>query len=73
MYRGGNQVNEPTHMQIEWRHLDLGETCGRCSDTGANLWAVITELGRITCSTMWNWNLKIPSSLWNGWTNRTSC
>jgi hypothetical protein len=33
-------------MQIEWRHLDLGETCGRCSDTGANLWAVITELGQ---------------------------
>ena len=35
-----------TRMLIEWRHLDLGGTCGRCSDTGANLWAVITELGR---------------------------
>ena len=35
-----------TRMLIEWRHLDLGETCGRCSDTGANLWAVITELGQ---------------------------
>jgi len=33
-------------MLIEWRHLDLGETCGRCSDTGANLWAVIMELGQ---------------------------
>ena len=35
-----------TRMLIEWRHLDLGGTCGRCSDTGANLWAVITELGQ---------------------------
>ena len=35
-----------TRMLIEWRHLDLGETCGRCTDTGANLWAVITELGQ---------------------------
>ena len=39
-------MKEPTRMLIEWRHLDLGETCGRCSDTGANLWAVITELGQ---------------------------
>ena len=35
-----------TRMLIEWRHLDLGETCGRCSDTGANLWVVITQVGQ---------------------------
>ena len=36
-----------THMLIEWRHLDLGEIpCGRCTDTGANLWEVINGLGK---------------------------
>ena len=35
-----------TRMLIEWRHLDLGDIpCGRCTDTGANLWEVITGLG----------------------------
>ena len=36
-----------TRMLIEWRHLDLGQPfCGHCSDTGANLWEVITALGQ---------------------------
>jgi len=42
----GNKMNETTRLLIEWRHLDLGQSfCGHCSDTGVNLWEVITTLG----------------------------
>ncbi|OPZ45064.1 MAG: hypothetical protein BWY93_00031 [Euryarchaeota archaeon ADurb.BinA087] len=40
-------MNETTRLHIEWRHLDLGQSfCGHCSDTGVNLWEVITTLGQ---------------------------
>ncbi|HNB03080.1 MAG TPA: DUF2703 domain-containing protein [Methanoregulaceae archaeon] len=40
-------MNETTRLHIEWRHLDLGQSfCGHCSDTGINLWEVITTLGQ---------------------------
>jgi len=43
----GEQMNETTRLHIEWRHLDLGQSfCGHCSDTGVNLWEVITTLGQ---------------------------
>ncbi|HPH34222.1 MAG TPA: DUF2703 domain-containing protein [Methanoregulaceae archaeon] len=40
-------MNDTTRLHIEWRHLDLGQSfCGHCSDTGVNLWQVITTLGQ---------------------------
>jgi hypothetical protein len=42
-----DQMNDTTRLHIEWRHLDLGQSfCGHCSDTGVNLWEVITTLGQ---------------------------
>jgi len=43
----GNDRDEPSRIVIEWRHVDLGDIpCGRCTDTGTNLWNVIVELSQ---------------------------
>ena len=40
-------MKEPSRIVIEWRHVDLGDVqCGRCTDTGANLWDVLVELSQ---------------------------
>jgi len=43
----GYERGEPSRIVIEWRHVDWGDLqCGRCSDTGTNLWNVIVELSQ---------------------------
>jgi hypothetical protein len=43
----GIDMEGTTRILLEWRHLDLGQSfCGHCSDTGVNLWEVITNLGQ---------------------------
>jgi hypothetical protein len=43
----GIQMNGPTRIVIEWRHIEFGDIpCGRCTDTGTNLLNVVSELDK---------------------------